>query len=431
MDFAIFVLLNAVLFLRPDDLLPDLAGYRWYLLTIIPNILFALPKLLNLFSPHEISRRPITCCVLLLLVAHVASNLVRGQIDLAVESSGEFVKVVLYYLLAVAVLDTPQRLRNFLGWLGILTLVVASISLLDYNEYIRIESLKHIKQGHFDKTIGEDVLVVRMVGTGLFSDPNDLCLLVVMGSFSCCYRAATATSIVLRLLWLAPILVFGQAMLSTHSRGGMLALLAAVMGFFQARYGLKRAFIPFLLAAPMMLLLVGGRQSDINTGDTAHERMVLWANGLAELLRGPFSICFGIGSDTYIDRCGQVAHNSYIHSYVELGLLGGAMFLMAFWSAYQLVLARPAQAAAWTVPYRQYVLPILLGYAIGAYSLSRCYIVPTYLVLALMESYATLAGVRVPIYSTVDANWFRRAAIIGVGGLVFLKFFTQFGMAGL
>ena len=46
MNFAFFVLLNAVLLIRPEELVPDIAGLRLYLIALVLCTLTTLPRLL-------------------------------------------------------------------------------------------------------------------------------------------------------------------------------------------------------------------------------------------------------------------------------------------------------------------------------------------------------------------------------------------------
>src|SRR5207302_81154 len=46
MSFALFIVLNAVLLIRPEDLLPEIAGTRLYLIVIALNVIVALPDLI-------------------------------------------------------------------------------------------------------------------------------------------------------------------------------------------------------------------------------------------------------------------------------------------------------------------------------------------------------------------------------------------------
>src|SRR5579859_6624922 len=111
MSFALFILLNAVLLIRPEELYPEIAGLRLYLIVISLCLVTTIPKLLPQLSVPMLARRPITVCVLGLLGAVTLSLLVRGQMSAAEEFVPEFAKVVVYYLLLVSVVDTPARLR--------------------------------------------------------------------------------------------------------------------------------------------------------------------------------------------------------------------------------------------------------------------------------------------------------------------------------
>src|SRR5262249_61139737 len=89
------------------------------------------------------------------------------------------------------------------------------------------------------------------------------------------------------------------------------------------------------------------------------------------------------------------AHNSYVHAYTELGLVGGTFFLGAFYLAFeQLRRLRRAAATIADPEMRRlgpYLASVVVRYAAGLMSLSRLDVVPTYLVLALPTAYATAA----------------------------------------
>src|SRR5262249_54560162 len=116
MSFALFILLNAILFIRPEELWPEIAGLRLYLIVMALCLLTTSPKLLAQLSLQSLALRPITVCVLGLLVASAISFMARGRITAAEDFVPEFAKVIAYYLLLVAVVDTPRRFAAFLGW---------------------------------------------------------------------------------------------------------------------------------------------------------------------------------------------------------------------------------------------------------------------------------------------------------------------------
>src|SRR5258707_529922 len=123
MNFALFILLNAILLIRPEELLAGTdtsaksSGLRLYFIVIV---LFTSPSfhsILSLLSLQSLKDRPITVCVLGLPIAISLSQIALGNIGKAFEQVAEFAKVVLYFLLLTTVVDTPVRLKAFLGWL--------------------------------------------------------------------------------------------------------------------------------------------------------------------------------------------------------------------------------------------------------------------------------------------------------------------------
>lgn len=94
MSFWLFLLLNAVLLLRPEELFPELAGARLYLLVMAATLLAAGPRLIATLQPHALAERPITLCVLGVWGASVLSQLGNGRVDAALEFGAEFVKAV-------------------------------------------------------------------------------------------------------------------------------------------------------------------------------------------------------------------------------------------------------------------------------------------------------------------------------------------------
>src|SRR5262245_501802 len=185
MSFALFIVLNAVLLIRPEELWPEIAGLRLYLIVMSLYLAATAQRLANQLSPHTLAQRPITVCVLGLLVAVALSLLARGRVDEATEFVPEFAKVVAFYLLLVAVVDTPSRLRTFIGWLVVFVVVLAVLGLLQYHDYIDIEAIKPIVDRRDNRETGETVEVLRLCSTGIFNDPNDLCLILVFGSVCC------------------------------------------------------------------------------------------------------------------------------------------------------------------------------------------------------------------------------------------------------
>jgi hypothetical protein len=428
MQMGLFLLLNAILFVRPEDLWPELAGLRLYLIVIGLCLLANADRLAAALSWGNLSRRPVDVCVLGVWLAVGLSHLAQFRLDDALDWWGEFAKVVGYYFLLRVTLDTRERFRAFLGYAVGLVVLAIIPPLLNYYDIVTFEAIGVVAQSYLDPKTGELTTVTRLRGVGLFGDPNDLCLLLVFGGLCCLYRAATADP-GRALLWLLPLVPFGYAFIETQSRGGALGLLAGLTGVVLGRYGWARAMPLMFVCAPALLLAIGGRQSDIGTGDTAHERVMLWSLGLGYLQSQPMLWLTGLGAGEYEEWCTQVAHNSFVQSYVETGLFGGGFFIAAFYTAGRsLWRVRQPPVGAAPDPFTAalpFVFGLLAGYAGGAFSLSRSFVLLTYLVLGIAQSYLAIVEPTPPPVDQVNGAWVKRAVVVAIVGALVLKFTTM------
>jgi hypothetical protein len=137
---------------------------------------------------------------------------------------------------------------------------------------------------------------------------------------------------------------------------------------------------------------------------------------------------FGIGYGNFYEEVRIVAHNSYVHCFTELGLFGGSMFLGTIWFGLlsfkkigrMLRSGRPLPVSAEFRRLYPYVLAILAGYAMSIYTLSRAYVVPTYLVLGISNAYF-LIGMRAGLPTPVVLDFRRVLQLILVSiALLFL-----------
>jgi O-antigen ligase len=424
-EFALFIVVSAALFIRPGEVVPALLGLPVYEVPLVAALLVAAPRVLRQLQPAALRRQPITACVLALLPAVVLSHLPHLFLWGMKNSGILFAKVVLFYLVMVAVVNTPSRLRRLLVALAAFALVLTAIALLQYHEVIEVPSLTTLRQGELDEN-GEVVFIARLRSTGIYNDPNDLGQMLVAGALiSLCGLGALGPRH-LRPLWLGPLALFGYALVLTHSRGAFLALLAGLTVLFRARFGWRRAVVLVTLTLPVLFVLASGRQADLSTsGGTSQDRIQLWSQGLDLLRQSPL---LGTGMGTYEDHCDLVAHNSYVHCFTELGLLGGALFLGAFLAAI-LTLRRAGEATAADPRLerlRPYLLAIVTAYAVGLFSLSRPYTVSTYVFFGLAAVYGRLAfRTQAPPGLRLDACFARRLALASATFLVGIYFFVR------
>lgn len=396
--FLVFLVLNAVLFVRPAEIVPALLGLNIYLVVIVVCLLCAFPVLLEQLMPQSLETRPITVCVLGLLLALVLSHLSHFRLDKAFFGGWEFCKTILYFLLFIGLVRTPGRLRIFLLCFVLFAAVVALLAILQFHDIIELPNLNPVKDTGRNAA-GQESSFLRLRGSGIFHDPNDLCILMVVSLLLALYWLTDAQFGLLRLGMLGPLLLFVYALLLTQSRGGMLALLAGLGVFIRMRYGWMRSLMLGTIVMPLLLAAVAGRQSSISTSEgTAQERIQIWSDGLT-LFRG--APLFGIGVDEHAEQIGHVAHNSYIHAFVEMGVVGGFFYVSAFALALNSFYRFSTAGRLILDPELRrlypYLFAVLVAYSVGMLSLTLCYIIPTYTMLGLAIAYRSMTVTSPPL----------------------------------
>jgi O-antigen ligase len=434
MDFFLLLIVTGTLFVRPAELIPAIEAWPIYEVAILSCAAVAFPRVLGQLSIESLRSRPITACVVGLLFAVVMSHLSHFFIWGARMSGFAFFKLLLYYLLLVGILNTPGRLIKFLYALVAFTIVLTGLALLQYHHVVEIPALAQLEQREFDPVTGEHVLIARLRSTGIYNDPNDLSMILVVSMLISLYGLMNGRDGLLRTLFLASLGLFGYALALTHSRGGLLALLAGLFVLLWLKYGWRRAV---LLAAPAVAalpLLVSDRQADfagaVEDG-SGQSRIQLWSEGLRLFQQAPL---FGIGQGYYAEEAGQVAHNSFIHTFAELGFFGGALFLGTFVVAVEASLRSMRQAELiedrGLQRFAPYLLALLAAYAVGMLSLSRPYVPPTYLILALATSFFACCGfASSPALPRFDGRLVQRLAVQSVCFLaatyIFVRVFVR------
>lgn len=460
MAYVLFLLANAALFVRPAELFPALGDVQLYLALIVGAMLSSLPVLQNQLRMRTLIQQPVNLCVLGVVVAVPVSHLLsKMYLGGAYHGFVAMAKIAVYYFLLVSIINTPQRLRQLMLVTAICGTVVVAASILDFQRfkdrwegtdevYIQFEKdkllppeqqvLKHVVETHGTDLLGNDVLVFRMRGLGIFNDPNDVSLLIAVAGIICVYFLTDPKMAGVRYAWFLPLAILAYGYVQTQSRGGLLAIGAGGMVWLAVRYGGKPAItlgVLGALAAPIAL----GRAGTMNVSDgSGQDRIQIWGEGLAAI-KGPKAL-FGIGEGQYEEVAGHVAHNSYIHAFVELGLFGGTLFFGCFflpaYAFFQMEQYGLRTRNAELERMRPYAAAILTAWVVGMATLSRCYAPSTYMIVGLAASYINLAGFHrqrpVPIVQLTPLT-FQRWAICSVcllaASFAFVRVFARWSGA--
>jgi hypothetical protein len=416
--FGLVLVLNGLLLIRPEELLPELDGLRLYQLTIAACLVLYGFSILEELSWSRLSRTPLLFLVLGLPVTVVVSHLGNGRLGRGVGEGLEFAKLVAYVLVLLAALRTRAHVRWFLRAVLVCIVVQTTLGLGQYFGYLNIEALKPFEQPAYNEE-QEVYTFLRLCGSGIYHDPNDLCLLLTLGMLLCLNSFLSARG-PLRTAWLLPFGYFGFALTLTQSRGGLLMAAAGLGTYTCARYGGKRGALFLLLLAPVGLVGLGGRQTSFDLSsreDTSQARILLWRDALGEFAANPM---FGVGSHELDPRIGNGAHNSFVHALVELGPVGGALFTAAFvFAVWTVATTRPGpgltpDATRELAGFRLVLFGLLASYIAGMFSLSRNYVPPTYLNLALATIYLRLAAPAGLKWFVVNPRFLWRVAQIGL-----------------
>jgi len=391
--FVLFLLVNAVLFIRPSEFVPDIKALELYFYVMVPCLVLSIPVLLQLLDLRRLQAAPATAAVLLFLLAVILSNFVNLNVQEGWDTGVAFLKVTLYYLLFVGLVTTPQRLRIILWWLPIFCAVIGLLTVLQFHKVIELPGTWAVKELDWDPVLQINISRERLMSTGIFADPNEFCLLMTVALVLSLYWLTDRKSGILVFFWLPLIGLFYHAVMLTQSRGGFLAFLTAVAVFFRARFGWMITLILGSLCLPVLLVIVGGRQAGLSLGgNTAQERLGRWSDAFMEFKAAPV---FGIGCDQFSKGGELVAHNTYLHAFVELGVFGGVLLVGMFGFTLVRLFQLTTGGRHIEDPELRRMLPFItaaLGsYMVGMLTLSLTYVIPTFALLALATVYLNMA----------------------------------------
>lgn len=425
MGFWFLVLATGLQVLMPSAFFPEVVGATpFYLWAITACTLFSIPKLLPQWTLGSLARNPISACVAGVLLSVVLTGLSRFNFYDTRTAFSEFGKVILYFFLFVGNVDSPRRLDRFLTWLLGMIVVLAACAMLTYFGYIDIPTMRPLerKDEHGVSAIG---VVYQMQGNGMFGDPNDFCLCLVMGMLIGLYRFLDKSAGSTRYLFLLPMIGLAYGVSLTQSRGGFLGLVMAMLVLFRAHFGGKKAAFISAVALPAVVILFGGRSTKIDTNGTG--RSELWSYAFTELKQSPI---FGRGYKISPDLLTLVTHNTYLEVMLEEGLFGATCFIGIFAVAFYELGRRAPPRVAIIDPglrrLRPIVAAMLAGYAGGIFSISRTYVIPTYILFGIVAAFLRDAATYPPLPpSRLDGRMMKRILVTTFVVLALHYIFTR------
>ncbi len=358
------------LYTRPQDYIHALQNMP--IMIALSVATFAL-MVLHMAVRHRtiaIARVPQNTLMLWFFAAIIMSHLAWVNPAMTIESAMEFLPTLVMYFLVATLVSTHGKLKFTVNLVVIATLFLAGSGLVQ----------------HFTgKGLGgKESYEGRIQAVGIFSDPNDLglALVVVMPYF---YLKLTEFS----KLWQKPLALAGMgvilyALYLTQSRGGILAIGVIFVLLLTRKLG--RTF--GLIAGAMVFLAIFAIAPRMNTISTeeasAHGRVEAWSVGLDLFETYPL---FGVGAHNFTEYHFRTAHNSFVLCATELGMFGLYPWIMLMYisiknNQFIATAARSTRMRDVSV-YVETIRYGLIAFATGAYFLSRTYNEMLFLLIGL------------------------------------------------
>lgn len=401
LPFTLLLLFLLVLYTRPQDLVPALRPLR---LPFLLGLGAAAAYAADTFGRGAPLARPIrevflVGALLVLATASIPFSLWPGQsarllIDV-------LFKVALAFLLVSHLVDTPARLRRITD-----VLVAAGV-------YLAVGAIYAFAAGQLGSYAGRAGGIVG----GMFKDPNDLALTLVIMIALAGFRIVASRNAAARLLLAGAVALMLAGVFVTFSRGGLVALLAAAgVGVLRlARHGRGIAVAGLAGLALAAALLVPEGYSERATSIVTREdrtgsieaRLTTLRYGVEIVLENPVP---GVGLGAFRIAEGakhggigkwNEAHNTFLQVGAELGWAGLAVYvaLAACALANARAAARRAAGEPRVAAMAHGLETALVGFLVGAMFLSQAYTWHFYILLALtvaarrmVESGVVLAG---------------------------------------
>jgi len=154
---------------------------------------------------RSLRQNSITALVLLLIPAVMLSHLAHLNTYDARLGGIEMAKACLLFLLVVGLVNSSRRLLLILWVVTVCVVFQAFLAVLQYRGLLHLPALQNIVQTSYDLDTDEPIVLVRLCGIGVFNDPNDFSLILVVAMVVC------ACGLGERRLGRARLLLFGTA----------------------------------------------------------------------------------------------------------------------------------------------------------------------------------------------------------------------------
>lgn len=376
MAFFFLILYLVLILIRPQDWYAPLAGFRLVdpvaIITILATFLSKRPSepMMKVLSRDKYVR-----FMWGFLAAMVLSDLYRLRIRWAWEAIGDFGKVAMLFFLMLVILDDTKRLKRMM-WVFVWCATALSIhGIMQWRTGSGFGGITPIAYS------GE---AVRLQYVGIFGDPNDLASLFIMSTPLVLGLWQMGGSFFSKGLLMAVLPASVIVLYHTHSRGGLVGFCAMLLAYLWLAG--KSSMLRLMVAAVMLAGVVAfapGRATGSYLEGSAGGRIVLWGIGNQLLKQYPL---LGVGYQNFTYFSTQVAHNSFVTCYSELGVIGYVFWFGLSWVVMKSLLRLARMKEYFGLPIAKMAAALfaaLVGYHASGFFLTRTYNHVLYILLGM------------------------------------------------
>jgi hypothetical protein len=160
---------------------------------------------------------------------------------------------------------------------------------------------------------------------GDLQDPNEVSLATAAGGFAILIAFGIRKRGLTRLLSIIGAFVVVVGIVMTQSRGGLIGAMLVPGAFLVRKYGVKVIIPALCVAVPVMMF---GARSGADADQSTEMRYEAWATGLDMFKHSPI---FGVGPGQFGQHNYLTAHNSFVLTLGEMGMIGMFLFVCLLW----------------------------------------------------------------------------------------------------
>ena len=370
------ILFIIVLYVRPQEFWDFLLGKPVMDFVAGGAIIFVF--LDGTFNKSKFVRSPMNKFLLIFWIWLGVTLVARGWFGGFTFALQNFGRVAILFYLLVLTVDNVRKLRMVIWSLILLSTFLAVEAIIQFHTGFSLVGAQAMQ-----RAAGDGDFVAQARGIGIFGDPNDLALHVVpMLAFllPAFHKRALSNSIITGVLLMIPLVT---GVVYTRSRGGILAMAFVAWIYLRHRVGLTFSVVGLVMLFGLLMAIPRFDTTSADSG-TAQTRMDHWAYGLSEFRANPL---FGMGYQNFTNfGYRHTAHNSFILTLAETGLLGTWLWVAFFYCAGRHIFAmeKVTRGPPWVEPMSKAFEGALGGWMVGAFFLSQSFGFLLYILLALI-----------------------------------------------